>query len=208
MASKKLKSPKHLSDTLAQLKKLGLQNCISELELNGFTIIPPRKVASTQFFNKIRKTVLRICEERKGKKFSLSKNGKKGKYKAQPQTDSQFLLYYLLMADPIFEKWLMNPTLNAMMNYLMKGTQQLSSMTSFVKWQGDGYGETLGVRNSTRMFLVRLTEAFIPARLSEATQVITRNQKARPGPASHLVQATSSGPLGVTRKLRAGIDPW
>lgn len=149
MATKKLKSPKHLSDNLAQLKKLGLQNYISELELNGYTIIPPRKVASTQFFNKIRKTVLRICEERTGKKFSLNKNGEKGKYKAQPQTDSQFLLYYLLMADPVFEKWLMNPTLNAMMNYLMKGTQQLSSMTSFVKWQGGGYGETLGLHSDT-----------------------------------------------------------
>ena len=118
MVSKKLKSPKHLSDNLAQIKKLGLQNHISDLELNGFTIIPPRKVASTQLLNKMRKTILRICKERTGKSFSLNKNGEKGKYKAQPQTDSQFLLYYLLMADPIFEKWLMNPTLNTMMNYL------------------------------------------------------------------------------------------
>ena len=98
----------------------------------------------------MRKTVLRICNERTGKKFDLNKNGEKGKYKAQPQTDSQFLLYYLLMADPIFEKWLLNPTLNAMMDYLMKGTQQLSSMTSFIKWQGDGYGETLGLHSDTR----------------------------------------------------------
>jgi len=129
---------------------MGLQGNINDLEIDGFTVIPPKKVTSTQFLNKMRKTVLRICNERTGKKFDLNKNGEKGKYKAQPQTDSQFLLYYLLMADPIFEKWLLNPTLNAMMDYLMKGTQQLSSMTSFIKWQGDGYGETLGLHSDTR----------------------------------------------------------
>ena len=150
MARTKSKTPPYLGENLSQIKKFGLQNNISDLEINGFTIIPPKKVASTQFLNKMRKTVLRICHERTGKKFDINKNGQIGKYKAQPQTDSQFLLYYLLMADPIFEKWLLNPTLNAMMDYLMKGTQQLSSMTSFIKWQGEGYGETLGLHSDTR----------------------------------------------------------
>ena len=53
------------------------------------------------------------------------------------------------MEDPIFEKWLINPTLYAMIDYLMKGMQQLSSMTSFVKWQGEGYGEGLGLHSDT-----------------------------------------------------------
>ena len=150
MVSTKSKTPPYLGENLSQIKKMGLQGNINDLEIDGFTVIPPKKVASTQFLNKMRKTVLRICKERTGKKFDLNKNGEKGKYKAQPQTDSQFLLYYLLMADPIFEKWLLNPTLNTMMDYLMKGTQQLSSMTSFIKWQGDGYGETLGLHSDTR----------------------------------------------------------
>ena len=150
MVRTKSKTPPYLGENLSQIKKLGLQNNINDLEIDGFTIIPPKKVASTQFLNKMRKTVLRICQERTGKKFDLNKNGQIGKYKAQPQTDRQFLLYYLLMADPIFEKWLLNPTLNTMMDYLMKGTQQLSSMTSFIKWQGEGYGETLGLHSDTR----------------------------------------------------------
>ena len=150
MARTKSKTPPYLGENLSQIKKLRLQNNINDLEIDGFTIIPPKKVASTQFLNKMRNTVLRICHERTGKKFEVNKNGQIGKYKAQPQTDSQFLLYYLLMADPIFEKWLLNPTLNVMMDYLMKGTQQLSSMTSFIKWQGEGYGETMGLHSDTR----------------------------------------------------------
>ena len=150
MIRTKNKTPPYLGENLSQIKKLKLQAHINDLEIDGFTVIPPKKVASMQFLNKIRKTVLRICNERTGKKFSINRNGDKGKYKAQPQTESQFLLYYLLMADPIFEKWLMNPTLNVMMDYLMKGTQQLSSMTAFVKWQGEAYGENLGLHSDTR----------------------------------------------------------
>ena len=149
MANKSIKFPKHVNDNFTLIKKLALQNNVTELEVNGFTVIPPQKVASSQFFNKVRRKILNICEERTGKKFSLKKNGEKGRYKAQPQTDSQFLLYYLLMEDPIFEKWLINPTLYAMIDYLMKGMQQLSSMTSFVKWQGEGYGEGLGLHSDT-----------------------------------------------------------
>ena len=144
MAKKKFKL--NNSDNL---KELGLLANLHELDIDGYTVIPPEKVASTYFFNKIRRTVLRICEKRTGEKFNLRKNGKKGKYKAQPQQDNQFLLYYLLMADPIFEKWLLNATLYTMINSLMRGTQQLSSMTSFVKWKGVGYGETLGLHSDT-----------------------------------------------------------
>ena len=102
MIRTKNKTPPYLGENLSQIKKLKLQTHINDLEIDGFTVIPPKKVASMQFLNKIRKTVLRICNERTGKKFSINRNGDKGKYKAQPQTESQFLLYYLLMADPIF----------------------------------------------------------------------------------------------------------
>jgi len=136
-------------NTVNNIKELDLFQNISELELNGFTVIPPEKVASKNFLYKVRRKVLEICEDRTGKLFNIKENGAIGKYKAQPQTDSQFLLYYLLMADPIFEKWLMNKTLYTMIDYLMRGTQQLSSMTSFVKWKGIGYGETLGLHSDT-----------------------------------------------------------
>ena len=79
---------------------------------------------------------MRLCSERTGIDFALDKNGEFGKYKAQPQSDGQFLLFYLLMADPVFEEWILNPTLYTIIDYLMGGQQQLSSLTSFVKWKG------------------------------------------------------------------------
>ena len=91
--------------------------------------------------------MLRLCKERTGVEFALDRNGKFGNYKAQPQTDGQFLLCYLLMADRVFEEWVLNPTLYALMDYLMRGQQQLSSLTSFVKWRGDR--ESLGLHSDS-----------------------------------------------------------
>ena len=131
------------------IKKHNLEESINELEIYGFTVIPPEKIADKDFLIKMRNKILKLCKERTGENFYLKRNGKLGNYKAQPQTDSQFLLYYLLMEGPLFEEWLMNPILNSLVDHLMKGNQQLSSMTSFVKWQGDGYGETLGLHSDT-----------------------------------------------------------
>ena len=131
------------------IKKHNLEESINELEIYGFTVIPPAKIADKDFLIKMRSKILKLCKERTGENFYLKRNGKHGSYKAQPQTDSQFLLYYLLMEGPLFEEWLMNPILNSLVDHLMKGNQQLSSMTSFVKWQGDGYGETLGLHSDT-----------------------------------------------------------
>lgn len=43
-------------------------------------------------------------------------------------------LFYLLLEDPIFEEWLENPVMAAMVDYLMRGQAQLSSLTSFIRW--------------------------------------------------------------------------
>jgi len=131
------------------IKKYNLEESVNELEIYGFTVIPPEKIADKDFLIKMRSKILKLCKERTGENFYLKRNGKHGNYKAQPQTSSQFLLYYLLMEGPLFEEWLMNPILNSLVDHLMKGNQQLSSMTSFVKWQGDGYGETLGLHSDT-----------------------------------------------------------
>ena len=136
----KFKSTEGLNRTFNRIRELGLESHVTELNTYGFTVVPPEKVADREFFLNIRDTVLRICKERTGFEFQLDKNGEFGTYKAQPQSDGQFLLFYLLMADPIFEKWILNPTLYTLIDYLMGGQQQLSSLTSFVKWKGERQG--------------------------------------------------------------------
>ena len=138
---------KAFNATFKKIGVLGLERNIFELDSYGFTVVPPDKVADKAFFDRIRSTVLRVCKERTGIDFDLDSNGAFGDYKAQPQTDGQFLLFYLLMADRVFEEWIVNPTLYTLINYLMRGQQQLSSLTSFVKWKGER--DTLGLHSDS-----------------------------------------------------------
>ncbi len=142
-------APENLERLTGPIKELGLESYVLELDSRGYTVIPPEKVAPAEFVERIRDTVLRVIEERTGEPHTLDGSGNAGKYKGQPQLPNQFLLYYLLFADPIFEEWLENPTLQAMVTYVMRDRAQLSSMTSFVKWKGVGYGPTLGLHSDS-----------------------------------------------------------
>ena len=130
-------STQGFNPTYKRIRELGLEQHILDLDSYGFTVIPSKKVAPPGFLERMRGTVLRLCEERTGVHFDVAANGDFGHYKGQPQIPGQFLLFYLLMADRIFEEWILNPTLYTMINYLMRGQQQLSSLTSFVKWKAD-----------------------------------------------------------------------
>ncbi len=140
-------STAELNRNFKRVRELGLEQHVFEIDTYGFTVVPPHKVAERAFFERIRATVLRVCKERTGIEFDLDHNGGFGEYKAQPQTDGQFLLFYLLMADPVFEQWILNPTLYTLIDYLMRGQQQLSSLTSFVKWKGER--DSLGVHSDS-----------------------------------------------------------
>ena len=120
-----------------RIAELGLEGNVAELDSYGFTVVPPGKVADRACLERLRETVLRICRQRTGVDFQLDRNGAFGHYEAQPQASGQFLLYYLLMADPVFEAWVLNPTLYALIDHLMHGWQQLSGLHSFVKWRGE-----------------------------------------------------------------------
>ena len=140
-------STEAFNPTFNRINELGLQQHVVELDSYGFTVIPPDKVAPRAFLDRMRDTVLRLCEERTGIAFDVAQNGGFGDYKAQPQRDGQFLLFYLLMADRIFEEWVLNPTLYTMIDYLMRGQQQLSSLTSFVKWRAER--DSLGLHSDS-----------------------------------------------------------
>ena len=143
------KSTENVNSTYKRIKELGLEQNVLDLDTYGFTVIPPEKVAPTEFLDRIRETVLRIAKERTGVELKVKENGSVGKYKAQPQMGGQFLLYYLLMADRIFEEWLMNPALYTIGCYLLHGQQQLSSLVSFVKWKSKPFGPPLGLHTDS-----------------------------------------------------------
>ncbi len=137
------KATEAVNPTYQRIKELELEDHVFDIETYGFTVVPAEKVATREFFEKVRETILRVGRERTGEDLQLDQNGSAGKYKAQPQTGDQFLLYSMLMEDPIFEEWLMNPTMYTLVDYMMRGQQQLSNLTSFVKWKGER--KTLGL---------------------------------------------------------------
>ena len=71
----------------------------------------PERVASTEFVERVRDAVLEIAQKRTGVAHSISKNGNIGRHDSQPQQLGQFLLYYLLFEDSVFEEWITNPSL-------------------------------------------------------------------------------------------------
>lgn len=134
-----------LEQHLSAIRGLGLESYILDFERRGFAVIPPGKVATPEVVAEIRSAVLRIAEQRTGAPHAVDRAGSAGHYTAQPQTDNQFALHRLLLEDPVFEAWLYNPTLRALVDYILRGTAQLSTMMSFVTWKGGSYGETLGI---------------------------------------------------------------
>ncbi|MEE3279957.1 MAG: hypothetical protein VX211_09270, partial [Pseudomonadota bacterium] len=82
--------------TYQKIKELELEPHIVDLDAYGFTVIPPEKVAPLDFLERIRETVLQVAAERTGIELAIDENGSAGEYQGQPQTDGQFLLYYLL----------------------------------------------------------------------------------------------------------------
>ena len=61
-----------LNPIYTRIKELGLESHVMDVDTYGFTVIPPEKVASPDFLERMRETVLRIAQERTGNAFNLS----------------------------------------------------------------------------------------------------------------------------------------
>src|SRR5690349_13240247 len=101
-----------VNDIYADVRKLGLEANVSELDAFGFTVIPPELVAPREFHDELREALLAVHEQRTGQKISDLNAGTTG-------TSGPLSAHHILMADnPIFPRALMNPVLYAMARYL------------------------------------------------------------------------------------------
>ncbi len=132
------------------IEKLNLSKYINEVEDIGFTVIPPEIVASENTRKEILAKIIEIAEKKTGNTLKLDQNTNSGNYKAIPQTDSQFVLYQLLFEDEIFERWLMNEIILCLSSYFLNNQAQLSTMSSFIKWKGVNYQDSLGLHADTQ----------------------------------------------------------
>ena len=131
-------APNPLDAAFAPIRDLGLERYVAELDHYGYTVIPPERVAAPAFVERVRDVVLRVAHERTGVEHALDRSADVGTYKTYPTQSDRYLLYYMLFEDEVFEEWLENPVLGAVIDYIMRGHAQLSSLVSFVKWRDRG----------------------------------------------------------------------
>ena len=129
--------PNPLDPGFAGVLELGLERYVAELDHYGYTIIPPDRVAAPELVERVRDAVLRVAHERTGVEHALDRDGDVGRYETYPTQSDRYLLYYMLFEDEVFEEWLENPVLGAVIDYIMRGQAQLSSLISFVKWRDE-----------------------------------------------------------------------
>ncbi len=145
-----------------EVRKLGLERYLLELETDGLTIVPPEVTGVTpEALDRCTEVLLaRFTEMTGGCPISLEE-GPTGEltWPENPRRDripqapkpTQMLIQQLLQLDRCFRDLIVNPVADALIDHLMgrarkQKMRRLSSTNSFVKWQGGyGYGETLGL---------------------------------------------------------------
>lgn len=128
-----------------QLRALDLEQNVAELDAFGYTVLEPGRIAPLEWVEQVRERLLHVAEQRTGVRHDIE-TGTHGTLEQEPRAKGQYLLYYLLLEDRVFQEALLNPYVLALQTYLLGLDCRLSSMFSIVKWQEeDGYGPTLAL---------------------------------------------------------------
>ncbi len=147
-----------------EIKTLGLEQYVLQLELDGLTIVPPEVTGFTgQAIDRAVDLLLADSANITGSEFTLD-NGPKdelewsappfglhlGDLKAAGEIGevTQFQLQSLASRDRVFRDMVINPVALALVEHTMKVQPMLSSSNGFVKWKGAfGYGNNLGLHS-------------------------------------------------------------
>ena len=154
-----------LEDTIAEL---GLKPYIEELDEQGYTIVPQDVTGVTKAqVNELVQHLLDESERKVGCKFTVEGGAEceldYGDYQGTLELlggggvkPAQFQLFQLCNIDRCFRDLAVNPAGTAIVHHLFGiggfagfGVQawaaRFSSFNSFIKWKGDGYGDSLGM---------------------------------------------------------------
>jgi hypothetical protein len=134
----------------------GLEQYALELDVNGYTVVPPEVTGVTMDeVDTLVELLLAKSAELVGCEFTVEDGPECeldfGDYKGALELQSgakpsQFQLMQLCTFDRAFRDLAVNPVGNALMRYMIGPfTTRFSSHNCFVKWAGEGYGESLGL---------------------------------------------------------------
>ena len=150
----------NLNKIYGEIRRLGLEKNVAELEAYGFTVVEPGKAAPVAFFDRIGEKILEIAARRDG--GVSGESPELAKYTPIGQ-----LVYHMLWEDRIFEEALMNPVALALITYLLGENCVLQSVTGGIKAKTDGM---LGLHSDNGM----VPAPFPPyAQVANATWVLS-----------------------------------
>lgn len=123
-----------------EIERLDLVRNVAELEIKGYTVIPPEKAAPAGFADKVLEAVLKVTEKRTGIKLTPDMTSDD----TNPLLKHGFglPLVYTLFEDPIFQEALLNPISLALTTYLLGKNALLSDCSILLKGPG---GEDLAL---------------------------------------------------------------
>ena len=152
----KTRSARHLEKRRKNIEDLGLESYVWELDNNGYVIVPPEVTGVTPtMVDALSDALLAKCEALVGCPFDIADGPASeldfGEYRGTLELisgakPSQFQLMQLCTFDRVFRDLAINPVAVALMRYLIGYPDtRFSSHNCFVKWAGEGYGDSLGL---------------------------------------------------------------
>ena len=114
-----------LNTVYREIRGLGLESNLAELEAFGFTVI--EGALSPDMTRDVRETIIGIAEDKVGHRLDVE---------TEQDVDGINLIPYLLFRDPIFRKTIMNPGPLALITYLLGQHCVLSSQVCHLKGAG------------------------------------------------------------------------
>ena len=115
------------------IRRLGLEKHVAELEAVGYTVIPPEKLATPAFLERLRGAFCATVERRTGIALDLERTGALDGQGAGAWAPFTFLLF----EDPVFQEAILNPVPLALADYTVGRSCMFSTCIGLVKGPGD-----------------------------------------------------------------------
>ena len=142
---------KTVSPSFRDIKQRGLTGNLEELEAYGLTVITPDQLGEPPVLKRARDAILALAEERTGVRHDIE-TGAHGTLDSTGSNPNQYLLYAFLERDPVFEEIVRHPATLPLVEYYLGADCQLSSLTSFIKWQNESGDGPKGLHSDSALY--------------------------------------------------------
>lgn len=115
----------------ADIRRLKLEPHIAELEVLGYTVVPPERAAPPGFTDEVLAKILEVYERRHGVPLDIHGDALDG-----PASSMGVHLSYLLFEDPIFQQAVLNPVVLALVDYMLGKNCILKNCLALLKGPG------------------------------------------------------------------------